>query len=213
MIIAGGRRTGKTEFVKDCILNEDRIISPPIEHIIWFYASAQEDVFREIRENMGESRVEFVKGLPSEGGIDEAYLQSRYGTKLIVIDDLMNEASRRQDVNSLFTRGRHENTSVMFLVQNFHNSGKFMRENSLNADYIVRFKSPRNGNGVNFLGSQMGKRTFVSDAFEKATRRTAFSYLFFDFRADTPDALRLRSDILVPYPRIFLETINTGNVS
>ena len=168
-IVEGGRRTGKTQFVKNVILARDRIITPSIENIIWFYASAQEEVFREIRESMGEHRVEYVKGLP-EGEIDETYLQSRYGTKLVVIDDQMSEANKRQDVNDLFTRGRHENTSVILLVQNFHNSGKFMRENSLNA-----------------------------------TGSKPFSYLFLDYRADTPDALRLRNDILAPYPRFFVE--------
>ena len=205
MIVDGGRRTGKTQFVKRVILNMNRIITPSIQHIIWFYATAQEEVFREIRENLGEHRVEFVKGLPSDGGIDDSYLQSRYGTKLVVIDDLMTEANKRQDVNNLFTRGRHENTSVMLLVQNFHNAGKFMRENSLNADYIVRFKSPRNGSGVTYLASQMGKREFVNDAYEKATGTTPFSYLFFDYRADTPEPLRLRNDILATYPRFFVE--------
>ena len=203
-IVEGGRRTGKTQFVKNVILARDRIITPSIENIIWFYASAQEEVFREIRESMGEHRVEYVKGLP-EGEIDETYLQSRYGTKLVVIDDQMSEANKRQDVNDLFTRGRHENTSVILLVQNFHNSGKFMRENSLNADYIARYKSPRNGSGIGVLASQMGKREYVKDAYEKATGSKPFSYLFLDYRADTPDALRLRNDILAPYPRFFVE--------
>ena len=55
MVLAGGRRTGKTQFIKSVILDRERAIVPPIEHVIWFYAAAQEDVFREIRESMGVS--------------------------------------------------------------------------------------------------------------------------------------------------------------
>ena len=204
MILDGGRRTGKTQLIKNIILNRNRIIKPDIDHVIWFYAGAQEEVFREITKSMGEHRVEFVKGLPTSESIDDGYLASRNGSKLVIIDDLMTDANKREDVNNLFTRGRHENTSVALLVQNFHNSGKHMRENSLNTDYIARFKSPRNQSGIVYLASQMGKREFIRDAYEKATR-SPFSYLFFDFRSDTPDELHFRSDILAPYPRVFVE--------
>ena len=207
MVLAGGRRTGKTQFIKSVILDRERVIVPPIEHVIWFYAAAQEDVFSEIRKSMGDHRVEFVKGLPPNTNIEEAYLEGRNGTKLVVIDDLMSEANARQDVNHLFTRGRHENTSVVFLVQNFHNQGKYMRENSLNADYVVLFKNPRDATIVSHLGRQMKKTRFVNDAFDKATKDKPFSYLFFDLRSDTNDALRLRNDILAAYPRYFVETL------
>ena len=90
---------------------------------------------------MGDHRLEFVKGLPPNTNIEEAYLEGRNGAKVVVIDDLMSEANARQCVNHLLTRGRHENTSVVFLVQNFHNQGKYMRENSLNVDYVALFKN------------------------------------------------------------------------
>ena len=50
MVLAGGRRTGKTQFIKSVILARERIISPPIDHVIWFYAAEQPDVFSEIGE-------------------------------------------------------------------------------------------------------------------------------------------------------------------
>jgi len=207
MVLAGGRRTGKTQFIKSVILARERIISPPIDHVIWFYAAEQADVFSEIGESMGEGHIEFVKGLPANTNIEEAYLKGRFGTKLVVIDDLMSEANTRQDVNHLFTRGRHEDTSVVFLVQNFHNQGKYMRENSLNADYVVLFKNPRDATIVSHLGRQMKKMRFVNDAFEQATKDEPFSYLFFDLRSDTNDELRLRNDLLATFPRFFVETL------
>ena len=207
MVLAGGRRTGKTQLIKSIIIDRERIITPPIEHIIWFYASAQEEVFNEIKESMGDEHVEFVKGLPANTNIEEAYLVGRNGTKLIVIDDLMSEANTRQDVNHLFTRGRHLDTSVVFLVQNFHTQGKYMRENTLNSDYVALFRNPRDATIVSYLGRQMGKMKFVNEAFEQATKEKPFSYLFIDLRSDTDDKLRFRNDLLAKYPRFFVETL------
>ena len=70
MVLAGGRRTGKTQFIKSVILARERIISPPIDHVIWFYAAEQADIFSEIGESMGEGHVEFVKGLPANTNIE-----------------------------------------------------------------------------------------------------------------------------------------------
>lgn len=207
MVLAGGRRTGKTQLIKSVIVERERIITPPIKHVIWFYASEQEDVFNEIKESMGNEHVEFVKGLPANTNIEEAYLTGRHGTKLVVIDDLMSEANTRQDVNHLFTRGRHLDTSVVFLVQNFHNQGKYMRENTLNSDYVALFRNPRDATIVSYLGRQMGQMKFVNEAFELATKGKPFSYLFIDLRSDTNDKLRFRNDILATYPRFFVETL------
>ena len=126
---------------------------------------------------------------------------------MVVIDDLMSEANERQDVNHLFTRGRHEDISVDFLVQNFHSKGKFMRENSLKADYVVLFKNPRDETVVSHVGRQMKKTRFINDAFQQATKDIPFSYLFLDLRSDTRDELRVRNDVFEKFPRFFVETV------
>ena len=204
LVLAGARRTGKTQLIKRIIINSRHIINPPIEHIVWFYASEQADVFDEITKELGSNRVEFVKGLPEDSTIEEAYISGKHGAKLIVIDDLMAEANSRRDVNDLFTRGRHLNTSVAFLVQNFHNKEKYMRENTLNADYLALFKNPRDTTIVSHLAQQMGQRRLVLNAYKLATRDQPFSYLFVDLRSDTDERLRLRSDLFAKYPAYFL---------
>ena len=155
LISTGPRRSGKTQFIKKILTTSPSIISAPIKRLIWFYASAQDDVFDEIRKSSGGCSVEFVKGLPKDTSIEDGYIGGGYESTLIVIDDLMTEANTRPDVNNLFTRGRHLDTSVIFLVQNFHNKGKYMRENTLNADYIVLFKNPRDRTMIQYLGRQI----------------------------------------------------------
>ena len=203
LILSGARRTGKTQFIKKLILNA---IYPPIAQVVWFYATEQTDVFIEIRKSLGKENVTFVKGLPKNATIEEDYIEGRPGPKLIVIDDLMSEANAREDVNQLFTRGRHLDTSIAFLVQNFHNKGKYMRENTLNADYLALFKNPRDATIISYPAHQMGQRKLVMDAFRLATDDKAFTYLFVDLRSDTDERLRLRSDILSSHQRVFLDS-------
>ena len=60
LVLAGARRTGKTQLIKNIILNSGRIINPPIKHVIWFFASEQAEVFIEISKELGNGNVEFV---------------------------------------------------------------------------------------------------------------------------------------------------------
>ena len=140
-------------------------------------------------------RIEFVHGLPKEKTIQELVNEWPGQRKLIVLDDLMEKASNRDDVVALFTHGRHENISVMFLTQNFFHKSKHARDMSLNIDYAVLFKNTRDPSMITHLGQQMGNVKFLKQAYRSATS-DPFSHLFIDMRSDTPDALRYRSNVL-----------------
>ena len=114
---------------------------------------------------------------------------------VIVLDDLMEKASNRADVAALFTHGRHNDTSVVFLTQNFFHKSKYARDMSLNIDYAVLFKNTRDPSMVTHLGQQMGNVAFLKQAYRAATI-DPFSHLFIDMRSDTPEALRYRSNVL-----------------
>ena len=48
------------------------------------------------------------------------------------------------DVSNLLTKfAHHKNLSVIFIVQNLFPKGKYARDVSLNAHYIISFKNPR----------------------------------------------------------------------
>ena len=190
MILAGGRRTGKTQFTKKLLLQKHWLINVPIEHIIWFHATAQPDVFSEL---MRELNIEFVEGLPKANM--NTFLTDKPGSKLLVFDDMMEEASERVDIKHLFTRGRHQDTSVVFLTQNLYHQSKHSRDMSLNTDYMVLFKNPRDSMIITTLGRQMGNAKFLADVYEQATMEP-FSYLFVDLRSDTREELRYRSKVL-----------------
>lgn len=62
----------------------------------------------------GEPSLKFIKGLASDMENDNTF------HKLIVLDDLLQESSKSDDIFNLFCRGSHHyNTSVIFITQNF----------------------------------------------------------------------------------------------
>ena len=92
---------------------------------------------------------------------------------LVIIDDLMAETDAR--VTTLFTKkSHHANTSVLYLVQNLFPKNKESRTISLNAQYMVLFKNPRDTSQISHLAKQMypGKVKFVQESFEKRDKGT-----------------------------------------
>ena len=113
---------------------------------------------------------------------------------LIILDDMMDEATQDKRISQLFTRGCHDNLSVIYLTQNlFH---KKQREISLNSDYMVIFKNPRDKTQFTNLARQFMPRKykFLLWAFEDATKLPR-SYLLFDMRPETDDRYRVRARI------------------
>ncbi len=181
-IVAGPSGSGKSVFTVKLIEQASEIIEPPPEHVQWCYGVFQ-NFFHEIRG------VEFQQGLP--------LVQTFDGKRrtLLVIDDLMQEADKT--VSSIFTRdSHHRNISVIFLSQNLFYDSKENRTMTLNSNYLVLFKNPRDQTVVRSLSMQMypGRSKFLVDAYKDATSKP-FSYLLIDLRPDTEDRLRIRSNI------------------
>ena len=110
--------------------------------------------------------------------------------------DLMAETDGR--VTNLFTKkSHHSNTSVIYLVQNLFPKNKESRTISLNSQYMVIFKNPRDASQIANLAKQMypGRGAFVQEAFADATA-SPYGYLLIDLKQNTPDDMRLRTSIL-----------------
>ena len=100
-------------------------------------------------------------------------------------------------ITKLFTKGsHHKNTSVIYITQNLFDKNKENRTITLNAHYMVLFKSPRDVMQIEHLARQMfpGKSKYMREAFTDATS-LPYSYLLVDLKPDTPDDLRLRAKI------------------
>ena len=116
---------------------------------------------------------------------------------------MMDEATQDKRISQLFTRGRHDNLSIISLTQNiFH---KNQREISLNSDYMVIFKNPRDKTQFTNLVKQFMPRKymFLLRVFEDATKLLR-SYFLLDMRPETDDKFRICARILndVNYPQV-----------
>ena len=111
-------------------------------------------------------------------------------------NDLMAETDSR--VTNLFTKkSHHSDTSVIYLVQNLFSKNKESRTISLNAQYMIVFKNPRDSSQLANLARQMypGRGAFVQEAFADATA-SPYGYLLIDLKQNTPDDMRLRTSVL-----------------
>ena len=183
-IVAGPTGCGKTTFVARLLRNASEMIDPPPEHVTWYYGEWQAAY-----KNLDIPNMRMEEGLPQSFDND-----GKRG--LVVLDDLMAETDER--VTNLFTKkSHHSNTSVIYLVQNLFSKNKESRTISLNSQYMIVLKNPRDVTQMTTLAKQMypGRVKFVQEAFADATS-TPYGYLLIDLKQNTPDDMCLRTSIL-----------------
>lgn len=196
MTISGPTGSGKTFWVQKLIKEALFASHPSPKHIYYLYGEYQPSFASFVG-------VTFIKGLPNDliNNINPAN-----DPIWIIIDDLMHESSKSQVISELFTKGsHHRNISVILLVQNFFVKGNEMRNITLNSHYLVLFKNPRDKSIISNIARQMypNKVKALTQIFEDATQKP-FSYLFIDLKPDTPDQLRLLSNIWKPPIQVYI---------
>jgi hypothetical protein len=151
-IIARYTQSGKTVWVKTILDNAQKIISSPPKRIIWCYAEWQLSYFDMLRTI---PEIEFNKRIPED--IDKVDYLDVSKWNLIVLNDLIAQSSKDKRIADIFTKGsHHRNLSIIYIVQNiFFHQGKETRNISLNAHYIVLFKSSRDKQQISMLARQI----------------------------------------------------------
>ena len=185
--VSGQSQSGKSFLVRQLLQHTNELFYPVPTKIIYCYGEYQKE-FEELRN------VDLVEGFPSN--LDD--LTKGHYQSIVVLDDLMGECSKDQRVSDLFTRGsHHKGISVFYLTQNLFPPGKLSRTISLNCHYIFVFKNPRDSLGIATLAKQMFPRqsNYLVDSFHDATKHP-YSYLLIDCHPQTPENIRLRTNIL-----------------
>ena len=186
MLVAGPSSSGKTWWIQQLLQN--KFIEPMPTHFVWCYAQWQ-PLYDQLLEQF--PMMEYVKGIPDD-------IMSRWNpqnTNLLIIDDLM--AQMDDKVSQLYVQGSHHlNLSVITVLQNLFPKGRDPRTVSLNSQYILLLKNPRDCLQVATLGSQMypGNGKKLVTAYREATKRP-YSYLLVDLKQNTPEECRLRTNL------------------
>lgn len=194
-LVAGPSSSGKTTFVKKFLRYLHLLSDMEFSEII-FYFSEWQPTYKELAET---KKIDFREGVPR--GSD---FENSDQPRLVIIDDLMTEIDK--NVVNVFTRAsHHRNLSVFFLTQNLFHKGQ--RDISLNSNYIVIFKNPRDNAQILHFARQIYPENplFVREAFHDATEKP-HGYLLIDLKQNTPENYRLRTNIFPDdgHPMVYL---------
>lgn len=183
-IVAGPTSSGKSYFVKSFLENISSMCDESFEKVLWCYDEWQP------LYNRSKSSIEFHQGIPEMSSFD--------GTTptLVILDDLMRETNN--NVIDIFTKGsHHRKISVFYITQNLFHQGKGQRDISLNANYIIYFKNPRDRAQISHLARQVcpDNVKFIQEAYKDATSRP-HGYLLIDLKQDTVENFRICTNVL-----------------
>ena len=129
-----------------------------------------------------------MQGIPDD---EDEIVSDIHVPHLVIFDDMLGY---EENIKLWFTRkGHHRNASVVHITQNLFQQSKATRTISLNAHYLVLFKSPRDKSQIQVLGRQLQASHIIS-AFEDATTK-AHGYLLVDLSPSAPDSVRFRTNI------------------
>lgn len=190
MVVSGPSMAGKTLFVRRLLTQRAVRISKPITRVIYCYSIAQPwfSLYKDINFQRG-----FDDAILSGGSTLDLNDQT-----LIVLDDLMEQATRSPTIVSLFTEGVHHlSISIILITQIFFHRSPLMRTITLNCQYIVLFRNPRDSGVAKRLSLQSNRAesAFVDAAYRDATREP-YTYMLFDFSQATPSHLRFVANVL-----------------
>ena len=197
-MVSGPTMSGKTQFVVN-LLKYD-LFEPRPQRIIWCYSKDQ-PLYQKLQ--VLHPNLELVQGTPS----DLMSALDPHVRNLVILDDQMTKVGSDKELGDFFTEGSHHlNLSIIYIVQNLFDKGSQHRKVSLNTQYFVIFKNPRDSGQIRSIASQMyGKNSkFLVDSFENATKEP-YGYLLLDMRQDTPDRYRVRTHIF-PFEKTVVYT-------
>ena len=148
IMITGPSGSGKTVFIRRLIT--ENMIYPNPERIVIVYGEWQK-IYDELLKVV--PTLEFIKG-PSPPSLYESFDVKE--NNLLVLDDQMTEWENTLQIEKYFVQGsHHRNLTVVFIVQNLFGKNKALRTSSLNSNYLILYKNPRDKQQMGILGRQM----------------------------------------------------------
>jgi len=188
MFIAGPTKSGKTTFVENLLLHSHEFFTQRPNKVFYFY-NMNEPTHVKLRKHVEQ----FIEGLPTKEWLSR--IQADYGDNVtIVIDDQALHLS--DEIAEFFTVGSsRKKANIIFISQNLFLHAKQARTISLNCNYFVIFKNPRDVQAAqNFFRQLEGDTKIISDIYLDATKNS-HSYLLIDLHQQTSVENRFLSNI------------------
>ena len=174
LLLCGPTGYGKTTWTVELLKHHEELCTHTPKKLIWIYGVEQPDLFETIKKIWfpRQCQCEFVDGCP-ENLLTRLEQTSDRGS-LCIFDDVMNEVSSNSMISKLFTRGRsHLGCSLVLMLQNVFPKGTQSRTISINTQYQVLFRNPRDSLQILILARQLCPRNSKDflEIYKRATQR------------------------------------------
>ena len=193
LIVSGSTGSGKTLWVYRLLQHLDGLYvnDPPVETLYCY--GIYQPLYDEMKRTL--SNFSMHHGVPTTIELDE-FTKDRHH-RLIILDDLMQQVIKNDEMELLFTQGcHHRRLSVIFITQNLLPQGKNSRNIALNTWYLVLMKNMRDALQINYLGRQIfpGRSRFLVNSYEDCMK-DKYGYLMVDLSPHGDDEYRVRTRI------------------
>ena len=187
-IISGPTGSGKSSLLFKILNNMNTMINQPVNKVYYFYS-----VWQDLFDQNNSDKITYIQKIPNEKFINEI---SDGNHNIIIIDDLQISALNNDFIANLFTReSHHRNLTMILILQNLFHQGKYARDISLNTQYFILFRNPRDKYQIKVLGNQIGIKQKLEEAYNLATERP-YSYLLLDLSPQCESDYMFRGNIL-----------------
>ena len=195
LIVAGGSGSGKSWFVKKLV--EENHFQSSFDEITYVYPDYLDECPTDYNT---EQSVQCIQGLP-----DRNTLGSMKPNSLIILDDLMLEASKCDDIARLFTViARKRNISVILIVQNIYQQGKQFRNIRLSATGIALFKFYAGVDSNYRILRDVGLSSFLPRRLMEEVYSKRYNYIYLDLHPNRHnDFSSIRGNIFNEFSRIY----------
>lgn len=199
-VLCGPSNCGKSDFIFKLLINWPELSHHPLDLIIYCYKTWSPN-FDVLSDYFGVGKIFFFRNIPLHL-VDKLLDCTRSCHRMLIWDDLEQEVLRN-DYGDYFLNNRHRNLTLALITHNLYFDRK-MRTISLNMQYLVQFRNPRNVQSLQHLAMEMfGKDAWrrLIKIYKKATKDKPCSYIVLDFRQSTPTSKRIILDLFRrPHP-------------
>ena len=192
VLITGSSGVGKSSFVVK-LLETPSVWDNPPDKILYSYGICSETV-NHIARHMPE--VTLIEGIP-RNLCTPLEIFSPHQNNVLICDDLSNETQNSKDFTSFLMRGSHHSNCCLISIEHFLFAQSAQRRlQSPQFNQIIMYKSNRSYHQIGTLARQIALKNpkllqwAYSDAISKP-----YSYLVVDLRNETPDELRLLTNV------------------
>ena len=220
-LLIGKSKSGKTTLLLE-IIEQWRSYTTDSEglyerRIFWFYGTENAKDFHNLNEILYKNaqeynkhddkedfkpRIEFMKGDFKNPTLIER-IKTMPEQSIVILDDLMSEMVKSEDISNILTRESHHRKWCVFLLwQDMYPQQQFARTISMQVDYKYIFRDPSRGDRLMNMCKQMFQMNCsemakkLNDYFHE-TPTSEYPYLRINVRPDSPHAIMVIANDLI----------------